>query len=192
MVEKKQSLDCGVPDADLPTMQYGVGPGEEAVKFESGALRSQLMPYYSAIPRDSLRRLALRATGAPRGTKISDFETGFDQEGGSDKYGYGNWSLGLEMEDTFNHVIDHLYRWKHNVEQGIVDKHDDLAGAAWGIMFPLMKFEREYKAQFSLRNRVMRECPKWTPIEIDEYMRKAATIGRFSYLLKQLAPKEAK
>ena len=115
--------------------------------FSSGAKRSEVKPFYSAIPADSLRRLALRATGAPKGRPgLAALIDGhwFHYEGGSRGYGYGNWALGLEMEDTFNHIIEHLYYWKTEIEAGRIPMDDDLAAAAWGIMMPLMSFESRY------------------------------------------------
>lgn len=125
-------------------MPHTPDKGQPDHQFESGAKRSEIKPFYAAIPLASIRRLALRATGAPRGEVLSDTESGFSYEGGSRKYGYGNWRQGLPMEDTFNHVIEHLYRWKESIERGEVPIDDDLAGAAWGIMLPLMTNERKY------------------------------------------------
>jgi hypothetical protein len=117
--------------------------------FTTGAKRSAVKAFFSAIPHMSLLRLAMRATGAPKGAPPATLTVAdhtFEYSGGSRGYGYGNWALGLEMEDTFNHIIDHLYHWKHEVSMGRRPSDDDLAAAAWGIMFPLMTFEREYAA----------------------------------------------
>jgi hypothetical protein len=110
----------------------------------SGGSRSEVKPFYSAIPAMSLRRLALRATGAPKGEARIDDVTGFSYAGGSLGYGYGNWAKGLPLRDTFNHIIEHLYFWLDSIEQGKPTIDDDLAAAAWGIMFPLMTFENDY------------------------------------------------
>lgn len=118
-----------------------------SVTFDSGAKRSGEAPYYSAIPSSSLRRLALRATGAQKGEKRYDNQTGFTYEGGSLGYGYGNWKLGLPLRDTFNHVIAHLYQWLDGVENRRSESDDHLAGAAWGIIFPLMTFETSYREE---------------------------------------------
>lgn len=115
-----------------------------SVTFSTGAKRSEVQPFYSAIPAASLRRLALRATGAPKGATHVDPRTGFSYHGGSLGYGYGNWAKGLPMRDTFNHIIEHLYEWKEAVERGDTVIDDHLAAAAWGILMPLMTFEREY------------------------------------------------
>lgn len=157
---------------------------------ESGAKRSDVMPYYSAIPFGSMRRLALRATGAPRGETLVDRETGFTQEGGSDKYGYGNWRRGLPMEDTFNHVIEHLYRWKGMIEAGVTPHSDELAGAAWGIMLPLMAFETAYVQQYDLRNKIMREFPA-SPVDWIE-QRLLQNLQGNPILIKSLVPKAPK
>lgn len=116
-------------------------------QFESGAKRSEVKPFYSAIPFMSLLRLAMRATGAPKGGPPATLMVEghvFKYEGGSRGYGYGNWSNGLPMEDTFNHIIHHLWHWKYCIERGIIPEDDDLAAAAWGILMPLMTFEDEY------------------------------------------------
>lgn len=155
MENEKRSTDVGSPD-DV----RGPQPGDRRVRdgktemyvqalkpdrqFETGATRSEEMPYYAAIPYASIRRLALRATGAPRGEVLTDDETGFTYDGGSRKYGYDNWRLGLPLRDTFNHVIQHLFRWITAVERGEVPSGDELSGAAWGIMLPLMTRERHY------------------------------------------------
>lgn len=127
---------------------------EQEHAFESGAKRSAVMPYYSAIPAESLKRLAMRATGAPKHLPPSTLEVDghtFHYAGGSRGYGYGNWSKGLPLQDTFNHVIAHLFRWKDAVEAGVRPDDDDLAAAAWGIMMPLMTFEALYaKGQLQL------------------------------------------
>lgn len=109
--------------------------------------RSEVKPFYSAIPFRSLRRVALRATGAIRGSVYRDGESGFDYEGGSRKYGYGNWERGLELEDTYNHILEHLGHWYDAIRQGQRPNDDDLSAAAWGILMPLMTFERLYEKQ---------------------------------------------
>lgn len=113
--------------------------------FQSGATRSEIKPFWSAIPGENLRRIAYRATGAPRGEALLP-ANGFKYEGGSRGYGYGNWRMGLPFRDTFNHVIDHLMTWKDNVEKGVLDQDDHLAAAAWGILLPLMTSEKDFVA----------------------------------------------
>ena len=149
------------------------------VKFESGAKRSAIMPYYAAIPYSSLRRVALRATGAPEGHKITD--SGFEYEGGSRKYGYGNWARGLPMEDTLNHVLEHLLRWKASIEEGQVPVDDHLSAAAWGILLPLMRFEHLYAYQWDIRNRLLEGGQ--TAEQIDAAVRRQTTL-----LIQPLAP----
>lgn len=131
------------PSAPVPTDEHS---------FASGAKRSKVMPFYSAIPARSLERVALRATGAPKGETLE--KDGFEYQGGSRGYGYGNWMRGLPFEDTWNHVINHLLRWKDSIMAGEVPKDDELAAAAWGILMPLMRFETVYVEQVRYRNGV--------------------------------------
>ncbi len=149
--------------------------------FESGAKRSTIMPFYAAIPPASIRRVALRATGAPEGEVLMDDESGseFSYEGGSRKYGYDNWRRGLPLEDTFNHLIDHLLKWKAAIDEGRVPVNDDLAAAAWAILMPLMTFERDYALQAAYRAGLHHRPAE----EIDTEMRRAFT----PYLLQPLA-----
>lgn len=157
--------------------------------YDSGAKRSAVKPLYAAIPSDSLRRVALRATGAPRGETNTAY-TGFIYEGGSLKYGYRNWANGLPFEDTLNHLIEHLLLWKNDIELGRVPTDDHLSAVAWAVLLPLMTFEREYAAQYRARNAMVIEhanfSTKYDPAAIDSQMR--ATFK--PYLLQQLAPVE--
>lgn len=173
-----------LPPTGEPEYQEVTGAG---VDFPTGATRSARMPFYSAIPHKSLRRVALRATGAPAGQHLED--GGFIYEGGSLKYGYGNWAKGLPMEDTFNHVIEHLFHWKSFIERGLVPQDDDLAAAAWGILLPLMTFEREYAAQHRARAEMALNLGTRGPQDLDKAM-----ADRFPdrYLLQPLAPEEPK
>lgn len=144
----EQKSAAGAQEGSNPTAK---GLNQDHV-MTTGARRSEKMPYFSAIPRESLRLLALRATGAPRGETKVDPESGVKLEGGSDKYGYGNWKQGLEFEDTFNHTVAHLWMAKEWIEAGDGNKAlEELSGAAWGIMLPLMTFARSYASQFLLR-----------------------------------------
>lgn len=156
-----------VPSADAPGSAFkaatsvGVTTAAEAEhRFATGAKRSEVKPYYCAIPGESMRRLAMRATGAPKGapplTLTTEDGHTFHYAGGSRGYGYGNWRRGLPMQDTFNHTIEHLYRWKDSIERGEIPNDDDLAAAAWGILMPLMTFEADYAAQCA-STRVLRQ-----------------------------------
>ena len=50
-------------------------------------------------------------------------------------YGEGNWTKGMDVQDTINHIQRHLDLWKSG------DRSDDhLGGAAWGL-FAIMHFE---------------------------------------------------
>lgn len=144
MEREKPSTESGTQGSDRGGTQRILKQPDQDHVFSTGAKRSEIKPFYSAIPGASLRRLALRATGAPRGEVLSVSE--FQYTGGSRGYGYNNWKMGLPMRDTFNHVIEHLFRWKDKIEgpNQPADNEDDLAAAAWGIMFPLMTFERSY------------------------------------------------
>lgn len=101
----------------------------DAYTHSTGALRSErIKPRFDLIPYMPLRRLALRYTL------------------GAEKYGEYNWQKGLPFDDTFNHVINHLYqlreRYYSYLRQGGPhpnDFDDDLSAAAWGC-FALMFF----------------------------------------------------
>jgi len=100
--------------------------------FATGAKRSVIMPRYDLLPQTFLKRTSAR------------FEMGL-------KYGENNYKRGLPFDDTFNHIIDHLYAYKERrkeilirIEQGeslslagemkrLETDGDDLAGAAWGL-----------------------------------------------------------
>jgi len=143
-------------------------PFEEEHVFATGAKRSEIKPFFSAIPYLSLLRLAMRCTGTPKGHPdatlvVTNHE--FHYSGGSRGYGYGNWALGLELEDTFNHTVEHLYKWKAAMDRGHRPQDDDLAAAAWGILLPLMTFEERY-SNGELRKR--REPEHMWPVETKE------------------------
>lgn len=194
----------GQPDGGRDTTQRTADPNGDQndtatdITYESGARRSVKMPYYAAIPGRSIRRVALRATGAPRGETLTDKTTNREYEGGSDKYGYRNWQRGLPFEDTFNHLIDHLYAWKASIESGIVPREDELAGVGWAVLLPLMEFEREYARQFEERNRVLfgedvaegwaSGSPVISAEEADAHMRRWCDEQAIPYLLQSLSP----
>lgn len=143
---------------------------DSEVTQPSGAKRSKRMPHYSTIPFPSLRRLALRHMGAPKGEVNKDVN-GFSYHGGDLGYGHRNWMRGLEMEDTLNHVIDHLQRWKDMITSGGFPDDDELSAAAWGIMGPLMTFERQYQAAHNMRiNLISAAGLNWRPEDIDRQM----------------------
>lgn len=160
-------------------------PEVDTVMFDSGAKRSATMPFFSAIPYESLRRVALRATGAPAGDEYRD-ENGFLYAGGSLKYGYRNWVCGLPFEDTLNHAINHLLSWKSCIEHGVLPADDELSAVAWAVLLPLMTFERQYRDQYRARNALANASDhvKTTAEDIDIMMRDQF----FPYLLQQLSP----
>ena len=106
----------------------GIGALDSGTKmhtFPSGARRSELKPRYDLIPSGPLRRLADRYTL------------------GANLYGDYNWQKGMPLSDTFNHILDHLYRWnsrRNDPHKQAQPPDDDLAAAAWGC-FALMYFE---------------------------------------------------
>jgi hypothetical protein len=130
----------------------GLGPDVStadgsAKVYSSGARRSEQMPRYDLIPTTGLDRLARRYAE------------------GAEKYGEYNWMKGLPIEDTINHVIQHLLTWKNavvwaknNIPAGLPKDQicdfiqsrsrallidgDELAAAAWGI-FTLMHYDSE-------------------------------------------------
>jgi hypothetical protein len=112
--------------------------------FSTGAQRSELMPRYDLLPRTFLERTAGR------------FELGL-------KYTEHNYKQGLPFDDTFNHIVDHLWAYrerrkmilqaaaelKQPIDSGQLAElmtasetdGDDLAAAAWGIA-AIMELER--------------------------------------------------
>lgn len=166
--------------------------------FESGAKRSKLMPYYTAIPATSLRRVALRATGAPKGASPLIVD-GFKYEGGSDGYGYGNWQRGLTLEDTLNHIYDHLGKWYDRISNSNeksygVPVDDDLSAIAWGILMPLMTFERQYIEQLRWRKTFINsgDGPNGLdPKDVDNALAGVCKASHEPVLLQPLAPKKA-
>jgi hypothetical protein len=151
-------------------------------EFDSGARRLSVAPFYAEIPYRSLRRVALRAKGAPAGEVVRD--SGFEYAGGGGAYGPGDWERGLPLEDTFNHAIEHLLHWKDAIEQGEVPTDDDLAAVAWAVLMPLMTFEQEYAIQMRMRSNMLTEG--LSPAQADERMR-----GQGVYLLLPLSPAQA-
>lgn len=103
---------------------------ENYAEFEGGARRSGKMPAYEAITYSFMRRLA--ETLADGKEKYPDHE---------DKL--PNWMHGGRefAVDAFNHVVEHLYKWRHAEDFGAETDEDHLAHAAAGIMF-LMHFEQ--------------------------------------------------
>lgn len=97
--------------------------GGEAIKFDSGAIRSKVVTEYRLIPKEFLRRLAAR------------YEVGLV------KYTENNWKRGLRdkkfRDQLFNHTVEHLWDW---LENGCKED-DNLAAAAWGIA-AMMEAER--------------------------------------------------
>jgi hypothetical protein len=180
------ALMSEVKSHETPVNEQATQAAEpEPIQHAAGGFRSAIMPYYSAIPTRSLERIALRATGTPKGDPPL-MRDGFEYNGGSDGYGYGNWRRGLEFEDTFNHVIGHLYHWKESLEDGHRPSDDDLAAAAWGILFPLMTFENRYQDAQRARLKLFAVYgPKANPAEIDREM------GEQGKWLKPLAPKKS-
>jgi hypothetical protein len=147
---------------EMDRMRMVMEPEPEAEHtFVTGAKRSEVKPFYDDISHQFLRRLALRCQGTPKGDPPMVVD-GREYAGGSRGYGRGNWSNGLPFEDTFNHIIDHLYRWKEEIKQGNVPTDDDLAGAAWGIM-RAMHFEEEYARQHGIRLKGDKYHPDGTP-----------------------------
>lgn len=95
--------------------------------FTSGARRSvRDSRHFHSITAQFLDRVARR------------------QAEGDLQYGEYNWRKGLPWQDTFNHIIAHLFHWKAEIEAGRVPADDDLAGAAVGIEF--LMFREEFYA----------------------------------------------
>lgn len=132
--------------ADKTNVQRPEGPAQSedgptyahsGAVFETGARRSSLKPRFDLIPHVFLVRVAHR------------FGMGVPQ------YGEHNYKKGLPFDDTFNHIIDHLYAYKERRKEYLRqlelqeidpakvslleyvlckgEDGDDLAAAAWGI-----------------------------------------------------------
>jgi hypothetical protein len=103
--------------------------------FSTGAKRSHRainfvkflrIPYLHLIPLESLEELAKR------------------YQLGARKYGDYNWQKGMPYSDTFNHIIEHLYKWLINIPDD--DGGNHLAAAAWGC-FALIWYERNNRKE---------------------------------------------
>jgi hypothetical protein len=122
------------PDHEIPHEGPAIPPKHEPTQhvFSSGAKRSERKLHYHSIHHTFITRVAARHTH------------------GDEVYGEYNWRKGLPWQDTFNHIIDHLYHWKAEIEAGRVPTDDDLAGAALGIEF-LMFGEQQYAQDMNKR-----------------------------------------
>jgi hypothetical protein len=97
-------------------------PPAETVSYGTGAIRQKTnLPRYDLIPTEPLRRLGMRYTE------------------GAQKYAPRNWEKGMPWAETFNHLQEHLNKWKNGDEP----TDDHLAAAAWGV-FALMEFQRTH------------------------------------------------
>lgn len=56
---------------------------------------------------------------------------------GVGSHGARNWESGQDPESTFNHLLEHLFRWWHGDRDG---PENHLAKAGWGIV-TLLAFE---------------------------------------------------
>lgn len=98
------------------------------IKFKSGAVRSSKVPRYDLIPKEGVRRLALR------------------YQMGLEKYTRDNWRKGLHDAEYIDqvkcHIVDHLFNY---LEVGCICD-DELAAVVWGCFF-LMEAEKYDKPQ---------------------------------------------
>lgn len=111
----------------METKQDGQGaqpvpPSEPVHTFTTGAQRSELKPRYDLIPRIALVRLAAR------------FEMGL-------KYGEHNYKKGLPFDDTFNHIIDHLYNYAQRRKAILQRAHEQGTSMDAGILYATMRNE---------------------------------------------------
>ena len=89
--------------------------------FPGGATRNNDLAdvAWNLVPWDGVRPIAkVFAEGVP-------------------SHGKRNWESGQDPESTFNHLLDHLFRWWHG-DRGSKENH--LAKAGWGIV-TLLAFE---------------------------------------------------
>lgn len=89
--------------------------------FPGGATRNNDVAdvAWNLLPFDGIREIAkIFAEGVP-------------------SHGARNWESGQDPESTFNHLLDHLFRWWHGDRGG---KENHLAKAGWGIV-TLLAFE---------------------------------------------------
>jgi hypothetical protein len=84
--------------------------GNPVTVHATGGIRdSREIPYFSDIPPSCLRRLAAIYTEGHR------------------RYGSRNWCKGLPFSDTYNHIMNHLEKYRAG------DRSEDhLAKVAWG------------------------------------------------------------
>lgn len=98
----------------------GVKNGGEKTMTGDKAKRDERKAFYHKIPYCALRRLAARyLLGSER----------YEKQGQRLLFEQSNWQHGDRefFTDTYNHVIEHLYRWADG------DRTEDhLAAAAWG------------------------------------------------------------
>jgi hypothetical protein len=110
--------------------------------FESGAKRSEkIEARYDLIPEGPERRRALRYGM------------------GEQRHGEYNWQKGLPFEDTFNHIIEHLYKARAKYRAGVPMslEDDDLAGASLGIDFLMFFDDRgDYRGRDEVKAKVGR------------------------------------
>lgn len=103
-------MDSFIPDNIPPT---------DPLVYSTGATREKAkLPRYDLIPVTVLRRL------------------GFRYLEGSEKYGDRNWEKGMSWQDTYNHTIEHLTKFRNGEEP----TDDHLAGAMWGLA-ALMEYQ---------------------------------------------------
>lgn len=93
--------------------------GDDIYYADTGAIRSNDVKLrYDLVPVDAFRRLVRRYTD------------------GADKYGENNWQKGFKWSVVYNHLMEHLMKFKN----GENPEDDHLAAIAWGC-FALMIYQ---------------------------------------------------
>lgn len=96
-----------------------LGEESELCTFTTGARREyKYMLRYDLVPIEAYKRLVERYTGGAR------------------KYGPHTWEPGMPFSDVYNHLIEHLNKWR--AEEEPTDDH--LSAVAWAA-FALMTYE---------------------------------------------------
>lgn len=112
-----------IPDDNLKVSVFSdqIPQQEPAKEFETGALREESKQEYLDGPLWALKRI---------GTITYE---------GMNRYGKRNWRKGMPINETFNHVMNHLLKWSEG------DRTEDhLAKICWGIM--VLMIEEDIKA----------------------------------------------
>jgi hypothetical protein len=110
VVITEEMLHAACDEGDRKRLGAYDADGNPVTVHAGGGIRdSRGIPYFSDIPPSCLRRLAAIYTEGHR------------------RYGSRNWCKGLPYSDTYNHIMNHLEKYRAG------DRSEDhLAKVAWG------------------------------------------------------------